>query len=366
MRSTTLEAAASTVNNPQQALPTLERGPNTTLVQMSTNPVHGSLRKNRYELSPCPVCDGREGIEIADRSAFQREMERVWSFHSKRFRHPVPPMYLTDRVVFSQPSPVRLMRCVECTHLYRSPRESPDTVRRTYSESPVSESLYALLFENQRRAYGAQARRLRSFAKGVRRGLEVGSYMGGFLAAARDEGMSFTGIDVNESAAEFGAQQGLHIATCSLDDLPYSEKADAVAIWNTFEQLPDVRSAALVCRRLLRDGGVLVVRVPNGSFYARWRHRLDGPLAPWAERILVHNNLLGFPYREGFTPRSMHRLFASAGFSVRRVHGDTLVPISDRWTKQGAALDEWLTKKIQRITQRRWRAPWVEVYARAQ
>ena len=284
-------------------------------------------------------------------------------FHARRFRHPVPPIYLTDRVVFSQGPPLRLMCCVDCAHLYRNPRESVDTLHRTYSQDSASDSVYGTLFENQRRFFAGHARRLRRLAGGVRRGLEVGSYVGGFLAAARDEGMSFSGIDVNKDAADFCRRQGLQVKIGSLEELTDFGEYDAVAIWNTFEQLPNVRSAAIACRRLLRDGGLLALRVPNASFYARWRRHLRGPLSPLAERMLAHNNLLGFPYREGFTKRSMHRLLHDAGFEIRQVHGDTLVPIADRWTSKAGAVDEWLTKTIQRAAQHGWSAPWVEVYA---
>ena len=321
------------------------------------------MRKTSYELSNCPICGSSEAREIADRATIQQEVERVWAFHARRFKHPVPPNFLLDRVVFSQDPPLRLMRCTGCTHLYRSPRERPDAVRRAYSDSAPEQSVYESLFQNQRIAYRAQVRRLLGFAAGIRRGLEVGSYMGGFLAAARDAGLSFTGIDVNTSAASFGASKRLHIETCSIEDVRPSSLYDAVAIWNTFEQLPDVRAAALSARRLLRGGGVLAVRVPNSSFYTYWRARLNGPLASWAERMLVHNNLLGFPYREGFTARSMRRLLDDAGFEIRRVYGDTLFPIADEWTSARGTVDEWLTKKVQRISQRGWRAPWVEVFA---
>ncbi|HJQ12033.1 MAG TPA: class I SAM-dependent methyltransferase [Gemmatimonadaceae bacterium] len=322
--------------------------------------------QTKYELSGCSICGSKDVEEIADREELKRETERVWSFHARRLRHPVPPEYLTDRLIFSQAPPLRLVRCTVCTHVYRRPHESPETIRRAYAEAPLSDSVYESLFENQRLAYRAQVHRLRKFAGRINRGLEVGSYMGGFLAAARDAGMSFTGIDVNPASAAHGSRQRLHISTCSLEEVPSSETYDAIAIWNTFEQLPDVRSAAHASRRLLRNGGVLAVRVPNAEFYVRWRRRLKGPLGWWAERALVHNNLLGFPFREGFTSRSLGRLLEDAGFSIGEVHGDTLVPVADRWTRTPAVLDEWLTKKIQRIMQHGWRAPWVEVYARAQ
>ncbi|MGH7604571.1 MAG: class I SAM-dependent methyltransferase [Gemmatimonadaceae bacterium] len=190
-----------------------------------------------------------------------------------------------------------------------------------------------------------------------------GATWAGFLAAAAAKGMSFTGIDVNDSTASFGARRGLRIETRSLEEISGSARYDAIAIWNTFEQLPDVRSAAIICRRLLRDGGLLAVRVPNAGFYAYWRRHLDGALAGIAERVLAHNNLLGFPYREGFTARSMRRLLDDAGFTIRRVYGDTLVPVADQWTKPLATADERLTKILQRLFERGWEAPWVETYA---
>jgi SAM-dependent methyltransferase len=322
-----------------------------------------SARKIKYELSACTVCGGRDASLVADQDDLKLELERVWDFHSARFRHPVPTGFLTDRVVFSQQPAWRLLSCSGCGHLYRSPRETPDSIRRTYANEPPSEDVYEAMYERQRETYHEHVARLQAFSPGIQHGLEVGSYTGGFLAAALEAGLTFTGIDVNPCAAAFATRHGVTIATGSLEHLNPSQLYDVIVIWNTFEQLPNVKSACIIAHRLLREGGVLAVRVPNSEFYIRWRTRRNGPLAAWAERVLIHNNLLGFPYREGFTGRSLSRLLDETGFTIGRVHGDTLVPVSDRFTRRTAALDEWLTKKIQRITQHGWRAPWVEVYS---
>jgi SAM-dependent methyltransferase len=325
--------------------------------------VNTQLRKTSYELARCAICGGSESSEIADEESIQREFEMAWSFHTTRLRHPVPLPYLTDRVVFSQSPPLRLVQCADCTHIYRNPRERAETVRRTYSDNDLDETVLESLFENQRAEYRGQLARLMAFSPGIKHGLEVGSYVGGFLAAATERGISFEGIDVSAVAASFAAKKGLHIHHRDIEDFSGGGSFDAVAIWNTFEQLPNVHNAALVSRRLLRDGGALVVRVPNAEFYTQWRRRLDGPLSSLAEHLLAHNNLLGFPYREGFTARSISKLLTDSGFSVQRVYGDTLAPISDRWTRAPAAVDERVTKTLQRTLQHRWRAPWVEVYA---
>ena len=92
------------------------------------------------------------------------------------------------------------------------------------------------------------------------------------FAAAQERGWSFEGLDVNEGAVDFVRKRGLPAAVGTLDTLS-AESVDVLAIWNTFEQLPEARTAAHTSRRALRVGGILALRVPNGDFYARYRER---------------------------------------------------------------------------------------------
>ena len=99
-------------------------------------------------------------------------------------------------------------------------------------------------------------------------------------------------------------------------------------------------------RAHLSDGGMLALRVPNGACYAAFRPLLRGPFAAIAREWLAQNNLLGFPYRYGFTPTAIARLVERNGMRVERVVGDVLVPIADKWTKRWAALEERLVKRV--------------------
>ena len=85
--------------------------------------------------------------------------------------------------------------------------------------------------------------------------------------------------------------------------------------------------------------------------------------APVARGLLAHNNLLGLPYRQAFTVAALERLLTDTGFEIERVVGDVLVPISDRWTRAWAGLEERSLKLALRVL-RRGAAPWLEVYAR--
>ena len=323
------------------------------------------MSETTYELTSCPVCGRNDAEEIANADDMIVERERLWEFHSRRLRPETPPESLMDRVAFSQEPPVRLARCGGCGHIYRNPREREETLTADYEADAPGDDVLRALFETQRRTYAAQALRLTNVVGRCGRGVEVGSYAGGFLAAARDLGWTFDGVDISGRAAAFARTQGFRVTQGRIEDMQFDGTLDAVAIWNTFEQLYDSRSAVAAARRLLRDRGVLALRVPNGEFYAHWRGKVHGVMGAAAERMLVHNNLLTFPYRQGFTAGSMERLLTGFGFEIETVYGDTLVPIADEWTTMLGAAEERLVKRAERTMQTGWELPWVEVYARA-
>jgi hypothetical protein len=306
---------------------------------------------------------------VADADSVRREVELLWEFHGRRLRPGTPPEHLADRVAFSHAPPLRVVECRGCGLVYRNPRERAHELRAMYAgdAAPPADVLRAL-HETQRPMYDAPERRLREVLGRAGSVLEVGSYVGAFLGAAHDRGWSVEGLDVNEPVNEFVRSLGFRVTTGELAALAPGRRHDAVAIWNTFDQLPDPGEAALRARALLTAGGVLAVRVPNGAFYARLRPLLDTPLGPAAVTLLAHANLLTFPYRHGFTPRSLERLLDRVGLRVVRVVGDALVPIADRWTRPWAALEERAVKGGTRLAMRalpRGAAPWIEVYARA-
>jgi SAM-dependent methyltransferase len=325
------------------------------------------MHSTAYELARCPVCNSADSHEIAGTDDVREEMEALWAFHTRRLRDDTPPERLTDRITFSQAPPLRLVQCARCETVYRNPRERAFEVADTYEhETPSIETLQGL-HDTQRAAFGAQVSRLTDVARRAGRGLEVGSYAGGFLAAARAASWRFEGLDVNESANEFARALGFDVTTGDLLTFRTPTPYDAVAIWNCFDQLADPRGAARAAHGLLKPNGVLAIRVPNGAFYSAVRRWLDGMAGPVARALLAHNNLLGFPYRNGFTLRSLTLLLEDNGFEIVRTHGDALVPISDEWTRGWAAAEERMIKTLIKTLAALDTdgAPWFEIYARS-
>jgi SAM-dependent methyltransferase len=318
-----------------------------------------------YEMATCPVCDSRDEEEVASRDEIEREIAELWEFHLRRLRPGTPRRYLTDRVVFSQDPPLRLGRCRACGTLYRNPRERGRELVSLYADEELDAEVLRGLFAAQLHSYRTQAARLARAAGAAGRALEVGSYVGGFQAAAREIGWEVEGVDVNGSAVAFARNAGFRVHEGEIDAVPEGRTFDAVAIWNCFDQLPRPRETLRAAKRLLRPGGLVVVRVPNGGFYASVRKALTGPASGLARAMLAHNNLLGFPYRTGYTGSSLAKLVRSEGFEVAETVGDTLVAIADRWTRGWARWEERAVKRMLAVAAPGARAPWIELYARA-
>ena len=324
-----------------------------------------------YELTKCLVCGGAETEELANADDVRAEMEVLWEFHTRRVRPGTPPERLLDRAAFTEHPPVRVVQCRACGLVYRNPQERERALRELYeSEEGLDPAVLEGLHRTQRASYRAQARRLTGVAGGAGTGLEIGSYVGAFLAAARDSGWRFEGVDVNDAAVRFARGKGFSVTSGEIDEVPAERRFNAVAIWNCLDQLADPRHVVSRARSLLAPHGIVAIRVPNGDAYARWRARAVVDGGGVARAVLAHNNLLTFPYRYGFTVRSLGRLLRDVGLDVVRVHGDTLVPIADRFTKPWAGAEERLVKGALRLARGLRLAPasaspWIELYARA-
>lgn len=323
-----------------------------------------------YELGSCPACGSTAVETVADRDEIRREVEELWLFHTRRLRPGTAPERLADQAVFSLEPPLHLAGCGRCGTVYRTPRRTAADLETLYAEEEVDAATLAHVLETTRHVARRQARALRLLRGGAGRVVEVGSYAGAFLEEARAEGWEVLGVEPSRSAARWLDARGLPVKRGTLETLAREEGqrgvADAVAIWNCFDQLPDPRATLRAAHALLAPGGLLGLRVPNGALYRRLRARLGRTGTGTVRAVLAWNNLLSFPYRTGFTPKALVGLLRDTGFEPLEVRGDVLVRVSGGWTRGWARLEERLLKGLLRLAPAGSPelAPWLEVYAR--
>jgi len=199
-------------------------------------------------------------------------------------------------------------RCKRCGSLFRAPEPAAKVVDRYRDDSYGDAELMRL--------HGAETEtclRQRDWlvAHGLRRDarvLEVGSYVGGLLAVAEQTGCAATGVDVGRETSAFVRGLGFDVLTGQLESHDFPARSfDAVFVMNCFEQLPDPPATLRALRRLVRDGGSLVIRTPDADF-VRVAHM------PGIREIAGRTGVLGVPFVRCLTSRALDGLLRAGHF----------------------------------------------------
>jgi len=302
----------------------------------------------------CTACGGARITPCCTPEQMQALAREARAFHAARLRSGRREE-LDERASFTQDDAACLALCEDCGLLLRWPRPSRDALVRTYAGDRYPEERLAEMIAAQVACFRGKVPLLRRLLSGgaAPRVIEVGSFVGGFLEVARTAGFRALGVDPNPQLAESCRERGLAVAEATLEELARGEPAggaDAIVIWNTFDQLADPEGVLRAAARLVRAGGVLALRVPHGLAFRTGhalRARARGPRRRFLDACLAWNNLLSFPYLHGYTVASLDRLVPRFGFRRVAVRGDVLGMLSGRATRGFARAEERVVKQLQ-------------------
>jgi SAM-dependent methyltransferase len=139
--------------------------------------------------------------------------------------------------------------------------------------------------------------------------LEAGCGIGTFLADARDAGWRISGLEINPEFPAFCRKElGIEDVKVGLiSDPPFLDASfDAVAMLDVLEHMYDPLASLRQCARLLKPGGLLVVKSPNGPMQLR-KERV--------KKILRRGNgyIAGIGHLNQFTPKTLSLAFRNGG-----------------------------------------------------
>jgi len=327
----------------------------------------------------CLACGARSGrvlLRPEDVRCEQRWLER---FHELRIGGSASQADDKDRATFTQSDERSVLACDACQTVLRMPRPSPEQLERTYAEDEYGAEALERLAKSQDAFFAAKLEQLAGHLDAIAHGdrvLEIGSFVGGFLNAAAARGWRATGVDVGEETSRFARARGFEVVRGDVLELDLQGGLAAVFVWSTFDQLAEPGAVLDRARALLRPGGLLVLRVPNGRFEtatlalrrgARGTRRVRHVLCAQA-----YNNFVSFPYLTGYTPESLCGLLEAHRFTCAHLAGDTIVRLADDRTLSFAVREEARAKRaVRRACRRAERAtgllfdPWLDVVARS-
>ena len=324
----------------------------------------------------CPACTSTAFSTLVPSERVDEECREREQFVADRLPRPASADELKDLTSFFHQSKANIMACADCGLLVREEHEPPPA--ETYSEDDYDPTVMENLFPRYLEAFRSKAHSYRALLPQVARVLEIGSHYGAFLQAAQEWGWSVEGVDVGKDTSRFARSKGFTVHSKELSDCRFPDRSfDGVFIWNCFEQILDPKPTLAECRRIVKPGGVLVVRTPNGLLYSvaqkllADRERNSG-LAESLKEAMAYNNLLGFPYQYGYSAATLERLIEPFGFKPDGKLNSELItlplPEKPNWveTQEQAVNSELrsIARAVQRNGEDTLLGPWIEVWFR--
>jgi len=159
--------------------------------------------------------------------------------------------------------------------------------------------------------------------------LDVGSGTGLALAVLQRAGWRATGIEMDRRAAAVRPDLSIITGDLSTVEIP-AGSAEVVRAWHLVEHVPDPLQTLQCLREWLMPGGELIVGVPNIHSAMRWG--FGTRWAGWQPPYHVYH----------FTPATIGRLVARAGFSHIRVRCASVGTALDSLMAGRGATGRWL------------------------
>lgn len=303
---------------------------------------------------PCALCGASDAFLVRSASGVERESDLRARFVAARLGRDPVGLEAMDLTQFMHGGPAEIVSCTRCGTIRRNEQEHAH-----YESDHYDPELMRCLYPRYRHAFAQKRHRYHSLLPPGAEVIEVGSHLGAFLEVAEGWGWRPTGLDIGRETSVFARRQGGTVKQVSLDEYSSRGRPDAIVVWNCFEQIDDPWGMLLRARSMLVRHGLVVLRVPNAQFYRR------PPLsAPDWFRALGYNNLLGFPYLNGYTIDALRRLFASTGFDVvAEFPASLLTPPYPEFTKR--LRREWAYTRAGTEHLGAANGPWIEIVGRA-
>jgi 2-polyprenyl-3-methyl-5-hydroxy-6-metoxy-1,4-benzoquinol methylase len=247
--------------------------------------IHGGLQKDFYpeserEACNCPFC----GVNSFEKIASERGLQVV--------------------------------ECNACDLIYTNPR-ARSSQQNYFGDAEIFFNEARLIFSGKKthhrdKNYEFELRKIEQYKKPGKL-LDIGTYMGFFLRKAREFGWDVQGVEPSPTVSKIATEQfHLKIQNAFLEDAVLSDKSfDVITLIDVFEHMTNPKDILARCKDILKDDGILVIKVPNGN-YNRLKQKLSSILGNHESDLwncrehVVH-----------YTYATFEKMVSSSGYSIK-------------------------------------------------
>lgn len=200
----------------------------------------------------------------------------------------------------------QMVRCSSCQFIFLNPRPTRNSLFRFYQQYLPEEASSVESWEKMMRPVFHRAANLLQQYKREGRVLDVGAGFGFFLVEMKKRGWEITGVEISQKAMDYAKDVlGLIIHPGPLERVNFSDNYfDAVTGFYVIEHLPDPVSFLKECHRILKPGGLLLLRYPHTT-----------PIKNLLKLFGMKNHLYDLPaHLSDFSPGMIQRCLERIGF----------------------------------------------------
>jgi len=162
--------------------------------------------------APCVICGEQTFVVICLANEVTAHLQYLRQFHRRQLRSNSREAFF-ERAMFMQDYITDIVACQFCRLVLWTPRPSDQAISAAYQHDHYGPARLATLFAAQLRSYRSKVRTLRRWLPRNRRVriLEIGSFVGGFLAVGQEHGWEMLGVDPGAEVSTFCQERGLPI-----------------------------------------------------------------------------------------------------------------------------------------------------------
>lgn len=200
----------------------------------------------------------------------------------------------------------RMVRCPSCQFIFLNPRPTAESLHHFYQTYlPEEESSIESWERMMKPVFRRAAHLLERYRKNGRL-LDVGSGFGFFVAEMENKGWEAVGVEISQRALDYARSVlGMIVHPGPLEKVDFPDNHfDAVTGFYVIEHLPFPKAFLRECYRILKPGGLLLLRYPHTTPIKNLLHFLG-----------VENRLYDLPaHLCDFSPRMIQQCLERSGF----------------------------------------------------
>jgi SAM-dependent methyltransferase len=212
----------------------------------------------------------------------------------------------SERNLLHQEGSFQMVRCPSCQFIYLNPRPTNESLLRFYQHYLPEEGSSIQAWQKMMRPVFKRSARLVQQYKGKGRFLDVGAGFGFFLSEMKSRGWEVMGVEISQKGMDYARDVlGLTIHQGPLEKITLPENYfDAVTGFYVIEHLPNPMPFLKECHRILKPGGLLLLRYPHTT-----------PIKNLLSLFGIENRLYDLPaHLSDFSPDMIQRCLERVGF----------------------------------------------------